>query len=34
MIDARGRPLKLPDSDAERIGRLKEWLAAFGLPQP
>ncbi|MBV6457455.1 MAG: hypothetical protein HONBIEJF_00564 [Fimbriimonadaceae bacterium] len=34
MIDARGRPLQLPSTDSERIGKLKEWLAAFGLPLP
>ncbi|MEP0766279.1 MAG: glutamate mutase L [Fimbriimonadia bacterium] len=34
MIDARGRPLKLPENNAERVTRLKEWLAAFGLPEP
>jgi len=34
MIDARGRPLQLPTTDTERIAKLKEWLAAFGLPLP
>jgi len=34
MIDARGRPLQLPNTDSERIAKLKEWLAAFGLPLP
>jgi len=33
IIDARGRPLNLPAEDEKRIGRLKEWLEAFGLPE-
>ena len=31
IIDARGRPLNLPAEDEKRIGKLKEWLAAFSL---
>ena len=34
MIDARGRPLVLPDSTEERIGQLRGWLEAMGLPLP
>jgi len=34
IIDARGRPLHLPTDDATRIAKLREWLAAFGLPKP
>ncbi|MCG9895944.1 MAG: hypothetical protein MH204_10770, partial [Fimbriimonadaceae bacterium] len=34
MIDARGRPLVLPGSTEERIGKLREWLKAMGLPLP
>ncbi|HUT03396.1 MAG TPA: glutamate mutase L [bacterium] len=33
IIDARGRPLNLPAEDEKRIGKLKEWLEAFGLPE-
>ncbi|HLV79723.1 MAG TPA: glutamate mutase L, partial [Chthonomonadaceae bacterium] len=32
IIDARGRPLQLPDADEVRIGKLKEWLHALDLP--
>lgn len=34
MIDARGRPFVLPTDNAVRIAKLREWLAAFGLPTP
>lgn len=34
MIDARGRPLVLPTSDSERVRKMREWLAAMGLPLP
>jgi uncharacterized protein (TIGR01319 family) len=32
ILDGRGRPLQLPPDDAARISRLREWLAAMGLP--
>lgn len=31
MIDARGRPLTLPDNPAERIERLRAWAHSFDL---
>lgn len=31
IIDGRGRPLPLPQDDASRIGKLKEWHEALGL---
>jgi uncharacterized protein (TIGR01319 family) len=34
MIDARTRPLVLPTDEKARITKLREWLAAFGLPLP
>ncbi|HRF59998.1 MAG TPA: glutamate mutase L [Fimbriimonadaceae bacterium] len=34
IIDARGRPFVLPTDNATRIKKLREWLAAFGLPLP
>ncbi len=34
IVDTRGRPLQLPQSDAERRAKLIEWLRAFGLPEP
>jgi uncharacterized protein (TIGR01319 family) len=34
VIDGRGRPLVLPEDNATRIGKLKEWLEAMGLPLP
>lgn len=34
MIDGRGRPLNLPDDNATRIAKLREWLGAMGLPLP
>ena len=33
IIDARGRPLNLPAEDSARVGKLKQWLEAFGLPE-
>lgn len=32
MIDARGRPIALPQDDATRTARVREWLQAMGLP--
>ncbi|HZT41236.1 MAG TPA: glutamate mutase L [Chthonomonadaceae bacterium] len=32
IIDARGRPLQLPNTDEARIAKLKEWLHALDLP--
>ncbi|MCU0315996.1 MAG: glutamate mutase L [Fimbriimonadaceae bacterium] len=34
MIDARGRPFTLPNDDATRIAKLREWLEAMSLPLP
>lgn len=34
IIDTRGRPFTLPTDKAIRIGKLKEWLSAMGLPAP
>ncbi len=34
ILDARGRPMILPDDPATRVRKLREWLAAFGLPHP
>jgi hypothetical protein len=34
IIDARPRPLTLPDSPTARAALLWEWLAALGVPQP
>lgn len=34
ILDARGRPLALPDQVEARVSRLREWLQAFGLPVP
>lgn len=31
IVDARGRPLNLPDNDGVRIPKLREWFGAFGL---
>ncbi|MGH7429333.1 MAG: glutamate mutase L, partial [Candidatus Methylomirabilaceae bacterium] len=31
MLDARGRPLRLPDGQAERAAQLREWSAAVDL---
>ncbi|MCC6729513.1 MAG: glutamate mutase L [Chthonomonadales bacterium] len=32
IVDARGRPLNLPIDEQVRIRKLREWLAAMGLP--
>lgn len=32
VVDCRGRPLALPQRDAERIAKLQTWLKAMGLP--
>jgi hypothetical protein len=34
MIDTRGRPLQLPSDPKERVRKLREWFAAFGLRMP
>ncbi len=34
IVDTRGRPLQLPQDDAERRHKLIEWLTALGLPKP
>ncbi|MEI6511772.1 MAG: glutamate mutase L [bacterium] len=34
IIDARGRPLQLPTDAVLRVKKLREWLNAFGLPEP
>lgn len=34
IVDARGRPLTLPANDEERVGALRKWLQAMGLPLP
>ncbi len=34
VVDTRGRPLQLPQEDAQRRKKLIEWLSAFGLPLP
>jgi hypothetical protein len=34
MIDARGRPLALSSTPAERISKHKEWMSVLGLPMP
>ncbi|MBM3460023.1 MAG: methylaspartate mutase, partial [Armatimonadetes bacterium] len=34
ILDARGRPLLLPQDTATRVKKLREWLEAFGLPVP
>lgn len=31
IIDARGRPIALPDNDRARVGKMVEWLGALGL---
>ncbi|WP_319586224.1 glutamate mutase L [uncultured Desulfobulbus sp.] len=33
VIDARGRPLQIPSDDSQRLAKLKEWFAAFGLAE-
>ena len=32
IIDARGRPLNLPNDSAARIARLRAWMTAMGIP--
>ena len=32
IIDARGRPIAIPDAAAARVGKLQEWLKAMALP--
>lgn len=34
IFDGRGRPLHLPADRGTRVGKLREWLSAFGLPVP
>jgi uncharacterized protein (TIGR01319 family) len=34
MIDARGRPFSVDFATANRVPKLREWLAAMGLPLP
>jgi hypothetical protein len=34
IVDTRGRPLKIPADDTQRIAKLREWLTAIGLPLP
>lgn len=34
IVDARGRPFKLPVEEAARVSKLREWLEAMGLPLP
>lgn len=34
ILDGRGRPLNLPPDEETRVGKLREWLTAFGLPAP
>ncbi|MCX7994011.1 MAG: glutamate mutase L [Fimbriimonadales bacterium] len=34
VVDARGRPLQLPQDDATRRQKLLEWMSALGLPKP
>jgi uncharacterized protein (TIGR01319 family) len=34
VVDARGRPLQLPQDDATRRQKLIEWMSALGLPKP
>jgi hypothetical protein len=31
IVDARGRPLALPEDPQQRLARLRQWRAAFGL---
>jgi uncharacterized protein (TIGR01319 family) len=31
VIDARGRPIAIPDQQAPRVAKLQEWLTAMGL---
>jgi hypothetical protein len=32
ILDGRGRPLSLPSDTGTRVGKLRQWLGAFGLP--
>jgi len=32
IIDARGRPISLPDDREARVARLQSWLADLGVP--
>ncbi|MDW8050845.1 MAG: glutamate mutase L [Armatimonadota bacterium] len=34
IVDARGRPLQLPQDDTVRMRKLIEWMTALGLPKP
>ena len=34
IVDARGRPLRLPEDRGERVRKLVEWMKAFGLALP
>lgn len=34
VVDARGRPLQLPQDNAQRRQKLLEWMTALGLPKP
>jgi len=34
VVDARGRPLQLPQDDTTRRQKLIEWMTALGLPKP
>lgn len=34
VVDTRGRPLQLPQDDAQRRQKLIEWMSALGLPKP
>ena len=31
ILDCRGRPIAIPDQDAARAGKMREWLTAMGL---
>ena len=31
VLDGRGRPLVIPQNDAERIEAMRKWLVALGL---
>jgi peptidoglycan hydrolase-like protein with peptidoglycan-binding domain len=31
VVDARGRPLKLPDDTTERLKQLQQWLKALDI---
>ncbi len=34
VVDTRGRPLQLPQDDAQRRQKLLDWMSALGLPKP